>query len=103
MIKWFHKQLKTALTANNDSKTWFKKFVTSFIINKEYNQRGFGMHIFRNDFWNITDISRTILQENYSFTAITFVQDFKQKMNDLVFTNKNTSKKTLHTKGSSQL
>ena len=94
----FHKQLKTALIANNDPKTWFENLPLVLFSIRNVIKEDLGCIASKMVFGTSLTLPGQFCEKTiYLKPTITSVQNFKQKMNDLIFTPKKPQTKDLYT------
>ena len=97
LIERFHRQLKTALTANN-SKTWFDNLLLVLLSIRNVIKEDLGCTASEMVFGTSLTLPGQFCEKNISLQpTTTFVKNFKQKMNDLVYTPTRTQTKELYT------
>ena len=98
LIERFHRQLKTALTANNNSWTWFENLPLVLLSIRNVTKEDLRRTASGMVFGTSLTLPGQFCEKNISLQpTTTFVKKFKEKMNDLVFTPTRTQTKELYT------
>ena len=98
LIERFHRQLKTALTAMDNSKTWFENLPLVLLSIRNVIKEDLECTASEMVFGTSLTLPGQFCEQNTSLhPTTTFVQNLKQKMNDLVFTPTRTQTKDIYT------
>ena len=98
LIKRFHRQLKTALTANNDSRTWLEIFPLVLLSIRNIIKKDLGCTAFKMVFGTSLTLSGQFCEKIFTYSQPRLLYKIlSKKLNDLVFTPTRIQAKYLYT------